>query len=63
MFLSQIAAQQKKNRAQSPDSASNWDSSEPEETNNNVSSGEEVSIRSTKSQKERRSKSQGKIIF
>ncbi|KAJ8024105.1 hypothetical protein HOLleu_36739 [Holothuria leucospilota] len=53
-----IAAQQKKNRAQSPDSASNWDSSEPEETINNVSSGEEVSIRSTKSQKERRSKSQ-----
>ncbi|XP_071830795.1 uncharacterized protein [Apostichopus japonicus] len=55
-----IAAQQKKSRAQSPDSVSNWDSSEPEETVNNVSSGEEISTRSTRSQKDRRSTLQDK---
>ncbi|XP_038051389.1 uncharacterized protein LOC119724412 [Patiria miniata] len=45
-----IAAQKKRNnRARSPESESNWDSSEPEDTLPNVSSEEEVSVVSSRS--------------
>ncbi|XP_071501446.1 uncharacterized protein [Diadema antillarum] len=53
-----IAAQKAKDRrAQSPETESNWDSSEPEDddTVTQISSGEEFSVRSTHSQKSAKS--------